>query len=157
MVSCLHGHAAVVAVVDKLVPSLRVEFIQHGHGGVLGSPQRRELPMSLPGHRKESVSPIHQITRYDVVGISRTWHRRGNGRRRVEEDSEEDVLVLLHGLVDLVGEVVSSYQRAAFLASLLTTPFVSLVISLLRCLTIEKTGERGKIIYKAYYSRPSFI
>lgn len=151
MVSCLHGHATVVTVVDKLVPSLRVEFIQHGHGGVLGSPQRRELPMSLPGHRKESVSPIHQITRYDVVGISRTWHRRGNGRRRVEEDSEEDVLVLLHGLVDLVGEVVSSYQHAAFLAGfvtcaarLLTAPFVSLVISLLRCPTLEKMGGGGK-------------
>ena len=56
-----------VAVVA--VPTPVVQLIQHGHGGVASPAQRGELPVSLPGHGQEGVSPVHQVTLDQLVGV----------------------------------------------------------------------------------------
>lgn len=96
----LDSHATVVAVVDKPVSCLRVEFVQHGHGGILGSSEGGEFPMPLPRHGEKGVPPIHQVTHDQVVWVGGAGQRRGDGGGRVEEDGEEHFFVFVHGLVD---------------------------------------------------------
>ena len=132
MISGFYRHSAVVAIVHKLVSALGVDFKQHGHGRVLGSSQGRELPVSFPRHGEECVTAVHHITRDEVIRIGRPRQGGGDGRGGIEEDCEEDILVFLHGLVDLGGEVVTRIDRITLLAGLATrtrlfAPLVSLV------------------------------
>ena len=98
----------VVAVVDNPVPSLCVELVQHGHGGELGPTQGGELPVPLPCHGQEGVTPVHQVTRYQVVWISGFGERGGDRGGRVQQHCEEGIFVLLDGLVDFGEDIVPS-------------------------------------------------
>lgn len=132
MVSCLHSHPAVVAVVDKPVTPLSMELIQHGHGGVLCSSERGEFPVPLPRHSQKRVPPVHQVTRDEVVWVGGPWQGGRNGRGGCKENGEKHVPMLLHGLVHFGGEVIPAYHYISFLAGLapctrLLASFASLV------------------------------
>ena len=92
--SCLDVIAAVVAGVDESVPALVVQLIQHGHGGVASPTQRGELPVSLPSHGEEGVSPVHQVTLDQLVGVGGPrqggadhgcWRLQGDHKEHLEE------------------------------------------------------------------------
>lgn len=137
VISCLDRHSAVVAIVHKFVSSLGVDLIEHSHGRVLGSPQGRKLPMSLPRHGEEGIATIHYIAGDEVVRVTCSRQGGGDGRGRIEENSEEDVFVFFHGLVHLGGEVVACIDHVALLTRLATrarlfatfVPLVSLLWS----------------------------
>ncbi len=147
MVSSFTGNAAVVAVVDELISTLSVKLVQHGHGRELGTSQRRELPVSLSSHGEESISAVHQITRYEAIRIGGA--RQGGGDRHglVEEDREEHVFVLLHRLVHFVRQLISRQHHAPLLAGLvpcavgLLASFVPFVC-FLRCPTLSEKRRK---------------
>ena len=154
MVSRLHSHTTVVAVVYKPVASLGVQLVQHGHCGELSPAKRGELPVSLPGHGEEGITPVHQVTRDQVIWVVSAREGGGDGGGRVQQDGEEHVPVLLHGLVDLGGKVVSAYYCVALLVVCLAASagllaaLVSLV-SFLWSSTLEREerggeGEKGE-------------
>ena len=69
VVASLDTLRAVVAGVDKLVLTLRVQLVKQNHGRVLGSSQRREFKMLLARHRQERVAPVHQVAGHGTVRI----------------------------------------------------------------------------------------
>ena len=60
----------VVAGVDEAVVALRVELVQESHGGVLGPAEGRKLPVLLSSQVQESITPVHEVTGNEGIGIS---------------------------------------------------------------------------------------
>jgi hypothetical protein len=70
MVAGLDVRFTGITRVDKTILALLiVQFIKHGHGGESGPSNRRKFIMLLPGHRQEGISPIHQFTANQWIGI----------------------------------------------------------------------------------------
>ena len=95
-----------VSGIDKLVLTLRMQLVQQRHGGELAPPQAGELEVLLAGHGKEGVATVHQLARHLGVGV-RNRAEAGGRLGRMQADGEEDLLVLLHGGVDLGGQVAT--------------------------------------------------
>ena len=66
-----------------------MQLIEHGLCGGLRPSERGELPVLLPGHRQEGITPIHEVTRDEGVRVRGTAHRRVAHCRRLEQDHEE--------------------------------------------------------------------
>jgi hypothetical protein len=60
---------AVIAGVDESVLALVVQLVQHGHCGVLGSPQGRKFVVLVSSQRQKCISSIHQIALDEWVRI----------------------------------------------------------------------------------------
>ena len=88
MVSGLHTATAAVAGVDE-AGSLVMQLIEHGLRGGLGPPERGELPVSLSGHCEEGVSPVHQVTRDELVWVHRATNGGTADSWRLEENHKE--------------------------------------------------------------------
>lgn len=75
----LHWLLAYVARVEEPIRALRVQRHQHGQGGVLGAPQRGELPVLLPSQGQEGVPALHQIAGEERVRVTRvvSWDQAG--------------------------------------------------------------------------------
>lgn len=68
---------AVVAGVDETIAPLVVQLAQHGHAGELGTPQGRELPVSLPSQGEEGIPAVHEVTVDQLVRVGGGRERRG--------------------------------------------------------------------------------
>lgn len=69
VISCLNVSMTVVASVDEAVIALCVELIQERHSRELGSTKGRELPVFFSGQVKESITPVHEVTGNEGIGI----------------------------------------------------------------------------------------
>lgn len=113
MISSLHALGARITGVYKFVLALRMQLKQQGHCGVLAASKARKFIMPLPGHGQKGIPPVHQFTRHGGIGVG-DGAEAGGRLGRVQPDGEEDVLVLLHGGVDLLGEVGGRRGRGLF-------------------------------------------
>ena len=57
----LHVGFTSITRIHKAISALRVQLIEHCHGGELGASQRRELVMFLTRRHQECVSSVHQV------------------------------------------------------------------------------------------------
>ena len=66
-----------------------MQLIEHGLRGGLCPSERGELPVLLPGHCQEGITPVHEVTRDEGVRVRGTAHWRAAHCRRLEQDHEE--------------------------------------------------------------------
>lgn len=84
----LHMVFTLVAGVDETVLALVVQLHQHTHGAPLGPPERAELQVFVSGQSQKGVSPVHQVTSHQGVGISDGGQRVGGGAGDETDDKE---------------------------------------------------------------------
>lgn len=86
----LHVMLALIASVDEAVLALGVQLHQHAQCGPLGPPQGGELPVLVPGEGEEGITPIHEVTAEQGVGVN-NGGQCIDDRPCMEVDHKEDL------------------------------------------------------------------
>lgn len=81
---------ALVASVDEAVLALGVQLHQHAQRGPLGPTQGGELPVLISGEGEEGVTPIHEVTAEQGVGVNNGGQCIDN-RPCMKVDHKEDL------------------------------------------------------------------
>ena len=108
--------AARVARVVHVLVLLSVQSMAEAESGVLGPPQRTELPVLLSRSGQEGVSSVHEIAGHQRIRVLDLLGDAHLGLLRVQPDREEHLLVLLQHVVQLVGHFVAAAGALLLLA-----------------------------------------